>query len=606
MNKSKKPIRRNQLLGPWGVGAIVPFLEDQTLMIAGLDKWSYEDPKPYIIDDLRLCKHLNVNELRWPIDFHDPKSNPTNAFYTIPAVKFPRWHYCPYCGTMKKLSYFQEKVHCDAYQWPEGKGRSCGVNDKYRRVLIPERFLVMCEFGHIDDFPVAEWLHAEFDSPYDENKCHIRRSTGGTSASLNGVNYECSCGAKRSIALANNSRLLMNAGFYCKSPKHWLGIEEDFNQKCSAQNFSLVQRGATNVWFADTFSSIYIPTVLDSNPRIKSIVEDNIELARLKYFDPSKFVELVQDLALIKNIDYETLKYAFEFRIKYESTKEVENISDQDYKYHEYLMLRDSNGSAQSNFYSVAYPIINYNQKIHPFFSRISLVSKLKETRVFRGFTRMYPPQSEEFIVDNPLSKEYISWLPAVESLGEGIFIEFNKERLKKYSKLLQNRLNLIKTKRYFLLPEQLSVEYLILHTFSHILINQLSYECGYGSSSLRERIYCGHDSSGNEMYGILVYTASGDSEGSMGGLIKQAKPGNLENTILRSIEKAKWCSSDPVCINSHGQGIDSCNLAACHNCALLPETCCETGNKFLDRGVLIGTLDNNIKGYFVNDLSND
>lgn len=599
MKYNSKPIRRNQLLGPWGVGAIVPFLEDQTFMIAGLDMWSYQDPKPYIIDDLRLCKYLNINELRWPIDFHDPKSNPVNANYTIPAVKFPRWHYCPHCGTMHKLSYFQEKAYCDAYPWPNG--RHCDSKSKYQRLLIPERFLVMCEFGHIDDFPVAEWIHAGHSTPYNENTCHIRRSTGGTSASLNGVNYECSCGAKRSIYAANNSTLLMNAGYECKSPKHWLAMEEDLSQKCQATKFSLVQRGATNVWFADTFSSIYIPTILDSNPRIKSIVENNIKLARLIYINLNKFDEFINNLSQAEEVNSTQLKDAFIFRINYETKKEIEELSDQDYKYHEYKMLRESNGSAKSNFYTTMYPISKYNDLIHPFFTRISLVTKLKETRAFRGFTRLYPPQSEKSIIINPLSKAPINWLPAVESLGEGIYIEFNVERLKKYAIDAKNRLNLIKaTKRLNALPKELSPEYLILHTFSHILINQLSYDCGYGSSALRERIYSGHDSRGNEMYGILIYTSSGDSEGSLGGLIKQAKLGNFENIIFRSIEKAKWCSSDPVCIQSHGQGIDSCNLAACHNCALLPETCCETGNKFLDRGVLIGTLDNSVKGYFV------
>lgn len=601
MKYSKKPIRRSQLIDTWGIGAIVPFLEDQTYMIAGLDMWSYEDSKPYIIDDLRLSAYLKVKELRWPIDYHDPKSNPINANYTIPAVKFPRWHYCPYCGTMKKLTYYQESVYCDAFQWPKEKGRSCSQNAKHPRILIPERFLLMCEFGHIDDFPVAEWLHAEHDTPYNENTCHIRRSTGGTSASLTGVNYECSCGAKRSIAAASNSTMLIKAGYYCKSPKHWLGIEEDYSHKCSSRKFSLVQRGATNVWFADTFSSIYIPTVLDSNPRIKCIVDDNIKLVRSIYENTKKFEVLIKDLANSENVNYDTLKYAFEFRINYETKKEIEELSDQDYRYHEYSMLRESNGSANSNFYSIAYSIEKYKKQIQVFFSRVSLVSKLKETRAFRGFTRLYPPQSESKVVNNPLSKEYVNWLPAVESTGEGIYIEFNKERLKNYVSNSKNRLILLKSnKKANSLTEQLTLEYLILHTFSHILINQLSYDSGYGSSALRERIYCGHDSSGNEMYGILVYTSSGDSEGSLGGLIKQAKPGSLENIILRSIEKAKWCSSDPVCIQSHGQGIDSCNLAACHNCALLPETCCENGNRYLDRGVLIGTLDNSVKGYFI------
>jgi hypothetical protein len=131
--------------------------------------------------------------------------------------------------------------------------------------------------------------------------------------------------------------------------------------------------------------------------------------------------------------------------------------------------------------------------------------------------------------------------------------------------------------------------EYLLIHTFAHLIINQLSYECGYGSSSIRERIYC--EKTGNKlgMNGVLIYTASGDSEGSLGGLVRQGKPGRLEDTIVHAIQNAEWCASDPICIQSLGQGPESCNLAACHNCALLPETCCENGNRLLDRGVIIG-----------------
>ena len=100
-------------------------------------------------------------------------------------------------------------------------------------------------------------------------------------------------------------------------------------------------------------------------------------------------------------------------------------------------------------------------------------------------------------------------------------------------------------------------------------------------------------------MYGVLIYTASGDSEGSLGGLVRQGSKGHIEDTIRDAIRNAAWCSSDPVCIQSFGQGPESCNLAACHNCALLPETCCECGNRLLDRGTVVGTLDDKSIGFF-------
>lgn len=147
--------------------------------------------------------------------------------------------------------------------------------------------------------------------------------------------------------------------------------------------------------------------------------------------------------------------------------------------------------------------------------------------------------------------------------------------------------------------------EFILIHTFAHLIINQLSFDCGYGSSSIRERIYCEKSSNDLKMYGLLLYTASGDSEGSLGGLVRQGETGRIEDTILSAMENASWCTSDPVCIQSAGQGPESLNLAACHNCTLLPETCCEVGNRLLDRGTVIGTLADKEIGFFA-DIIND
>lgn len=142
---------------------------------------------------------------------------------------------------------------------------------------------------------------------------------------------------------------------------------------------------------------------------------------------------------------------------------------------------------------------------------------------------------------------------------------------------------------------------FVLLHTFAHCLINALANDSGYSNASIREKIYCSKylSDTAPKMAGILIYTASGDSEGSLGGLVRQGMPGRIENIIYQAINEAKWCASDPVCIQSTGQGQDGCNLAACHNCALLPETSCENKNMYLDRGLMIGTLDDATIGYF-------
>ncbi len=100
-------------------------------------------------------------------------------------------------------------------------------------------------------------------------------------------------------------------------------------------------------------------------------------------------------------------------------------------------------------------------------------------------------------------------------------------------------------------------------------------------------------------MQGVLIYTASGDSEGTMGGLVRQGEPDRLPDTIERAVRKAQWCSSDPVCIESTGQGTDNANLAACHACVLISETSCEEGNRLLDRATVVGTPDDPGAGFF-------
>lgn len=115
-----------------------------------------------------------------------------------------------------------------------------------------------------------------------------------------------------------------------------------------------------------------------------------------------------------------------------------------------------------------------------------------------------------------------------------------------------------------------------MLHTLSHLLISQLSFECGYSIASLSERLYCSEEADGKKMAGIFIYTASGDSEGTLGGLVRQGRPDVFPKILEKAITHARTCSNDPVCIMSRGQGRDSLNLAACYACALLPETCCE------------------------------
>lgn len=610
--KQIRPMRRSSLISPWGVGAIVPFVNDESLMIAGLDMWRYKSSDPFVIKDERLQKRLGVKELRWPPDFRDYESDAENCNLKIPAVRFPRWNYCPFCGTMKKVGLFTSQPKCDAHQWDHG--RKCDATRRYRRSLIPERFVVVCPEGHIDDFPIAEWIHADSGQAYDENNCHIRRTTGGTSAALTGVRYECSCGVSKSIAGALRPGALKSIGYRCKGTKPWLGIEEDTEHpcECDASKLRVLQRGASNVWFADTRSSIYIPTDNDTlTHRMAEIVNDprNLNYVLSHRVNGELDEGVISMIAEMENIDSRDLLNAFKNKIdNIEGLPEVtEEMTEDEYRLAEYKMLIKSSGGDALDFHSVNYSISRYHSKLGRLFKSVSLVKKLRETRAFIGFSRLEPHNSTS--IEDKKSMLRLgngNWLPAIEVYGEGIFFEFSSEELKAWAakKEVKERLSPLSAayqQSFFgrTNPGNIRAEYVMLHTFAHLIINQLSYECGYGSSSIKERIYCEKCSNELEMYGVLIYTASGDSEGSLGGLVRRGEPGKLEDTIIAALENAKWCSSDPICITSSGQGPESLNRAACHNCALLPETCCECGNRLLDRGLVVGALDAPDVGFF-------
>ncbi|MFZ0827956.1 MAG: DUF1998 domain-containing protein [Verrucomicrobiia bacterium] len=147
-------------------------------------------------------------------------------------------------------------------------------------------------------------------------------------------------------------------------------------------------------------------------------------------------------------------------------------------------------------------------------------------------------------------------------------------------------------------LVQEWASRYLLVHSLAHILINQLVFECGYSTASLRERLYVSPDSAA-PMAALMIYTAAGDAEGTLGGLVRLGRPERLGPVVRRALGRASWCSADPVC-SEHlgGQGSKLANLAACHACVLLPETSCETINQGLDRAMVVGTPDAREQGF--------
>jgi hypothetical protein len=258
--------------------------------------------------------------------------------------------------------------------------------------------------------------------------------------------------------------------------------------------------------------------------------------------------------------------------------------------------------------------------ELAPWLSTVNLVERLRETRAFYGFNRLEPSTNTlagmpevamHQLFRNPPAQPQERWLPAVEVFGEGIYIELSEDRLAQWQHdnddWLRHRLDDAFVTRlggvFQTLPplgtatRAWASRYLLIHSLAHIFINQLVFECGYSTASLRERLYISADTSA-PMAGLLIYTAAGDSEGTLGGLVRLGRPERLGPVVQRALSRASWCSADPVCSeNLGGQGSRQANLAACHACVLLPETSCETINEGLDRALVVGTPDNRDPG---------
>jgi Domain of unknown function (DUF1998) len=239
---------------------------------------------------------------------------------------------------------------------------------------------------------------------------------------------------------------------------------------------------------------------------------------------------------------------------------------------------------------------------IEPLVAKVMLVTRLREVRALQGFSRILPSSGGTRDLA-PLFTNDPGWRPAIEVRGEGIFLVLQTDSLVTW----ERRSEVIARtdpvdKRYRARAERWGVEpdreitprLMLIHTLAHALIDQLALDAGYPAAALRERLYVAED-----MQGLLLYTATTDSAGSLGGLIAQGETDRLEHALRGAIARSAWCSADPVCIEADGQGADALNLAACHACALLPETSCEEMNVLLDRALLVGTPDQPRLGFF-------
>jgi hypothetical protein len=245
-----------------------------------------------------------------------------------------------------------------------------------------------------------------------------------------------------------------------------------------------------------------------------------------------------------------------------------------------------------------------------PFIRQVVLVERLREVQALTGFTRIESPSNYTNLDEIPperyvsLSRGKPGWVPTAEVRGEGIFIEFKEAILEQWvnSPAVLKHEGVFRAafrkwrRRRKLDPDNgfPGMRYILLHSFSHALMRQLALECGYSAASIRERIYSYEPTDPDgPMAGILLYTAASDSEGTLGGLVGLGLPDQLGEHIDEALGQMQFCASDPLCAeHAEAENMDEMlHGAACHACLFAPETSCERGNKYLDRSVLVQTM---------------
>ena len=559
MNEAKA--RRSQLLSTYGVGGLFPS-ESTSYMIAGLHEWNADRADP--ISEPRLARSLRVSELKAP---------PAGTRRDVPVIRFPSTQICPDCRRIGPLTTLSK-------DWNVAK---CSVD---KADLSPFRLIIACRNGHIDEFPYFMWLHKGQDGAGKEHQMKLKAL--GRTSSLADLVLTCSCGVEdRSLDGAIGAGSLSDFGL-CQGLRPWLGL--DAKESCD-QIPRVLQRGASNVWYPSVRSAISIPPY--SEALSKFVDKHWVSLA-----DPAAVNDvLLRNIANSSRGKFTVDQIEAELARRRSEEHGEEDLSEARLRADEYKALiegREEDG-LDSDFVCLHREVPD---EFADLITHVRKVTRLREVRALQGFTRLdgavdpNDPTQQKLCA---LSPTRLHWLPAIEVIGEGIFMAFDREVLDGWAsrEFWQSRRKLLrrasdrKAAEYGRLAAPIDIVKVAIHTLSHIIIDQLSLDAGYPAAALRERLFVD-----DEVAGLLVYTASSDSAGSLGGVASMAETERLGAALAEGLQRLSWCSSDPVCIESRGSGTDALNLAACHACVLAPETSCEMNNCFLDRALLFGTFE--------------
>lgn len=611
--------RPTQLLYSYGVGAIID-LPRLSVIVTGLDDWSVDPQyvKPIVEDRLLTAVRYRLPTVKKLMAPPIVANNgmPVDPFESmakigVPVATFPRWMVCPNCRLLAPLKSGLFTLNPNPYR-PDRTGyRHENCNKAKKPDVVPARFLVACEKGHLDDFPWVQFVHEgePCGSPL------LRLEEYGPSGEARDLRVKCdTCSKTRSMAEAfgQSNRGKMP---FCRGRRPHL---RDYEDECEHRMRTLTL-GASNTWFPVVYSTIAIP--VDSG-KLPQLIEEN--------WATLQSVQALSDVALFRRIGQlgELAEYSddeiwqgIEIRRKQDAGEIPPPDDTPDIKLPEWQLFTHYNPQLNSDDFRlqpVAPP-----PKYADYIDQVILVERLREARAMVGFTRLdaagelTDPDLSVYVDPAPLARQMPEWVPASEVRGEGIFIQFNEQKIEAWVRqtaVRQRSLEFLEAHkkwrgvRFIEPPENgfPGMRYILIHSFSHALMRQLALESGYSAASVRERLYARPATQdGGPMAGLLLYTSAPDSEGTLGGLVQLGQPKTLERHITQALEAMRLCASDPLCAeHPPSRNGRTLHAAACHACLFASETSCERGNKYLDRSVLVPTVEYDNLAFFKDVLS--
>ena len=590
--KAQGGIRQSQIVTTFGPGSMVD-LPNHSVLISGLDFWL---PGGEPISEQRLSAKLAQVLGILSVDLRTPPpadNDPAAPMTGIPVFQFPEWFITQDLERDQKPGVRSRLlVHRKALTRGKYVDR-----DKKKRTVVPIRFVRACRAGHIGDI---DWYSFTHNGPSDcaQQQRQLFIDERGTSGDLTEVWVRCECGkAERSLAQA---AILANRALgLCDGSRPWLGV---FTREQCGEPSRLLIRSASNAYFPQLMSVISLP--------------ERDEIVRRAVDATWSYLEAVET---IEELRYERKKAAVKAALENitddEAFAEIQTRRlgtppmDKKVKVAELETLISAQEEVGEDrpegvFFARSLPRITWDKPWMAPIQRMVLVHRLREVVAEVGFTRFESaaPDTEgelDMGVRRAALSREANWLPAVENKGEGVFLQFSSDAIREWQESSGAIKRAEALARGFAewrkehpgsCRDFPNLAYLMLHSFSHLLITSVALGCGYPASSIRERIYA----IPGVGYGILLYTGSSDAEGTLGGLVQVGR--RIQETVKAALDLGTLCSNDPVCGQhdpSSGHESRFLHGAACHGCVLISETCCEQQNDFLDRALVVPTVQN-------------